>query len=170
MFPISLPLSHPREPCSLLRPSGEGPSHPALFCAVAKPCKNHLARVHRRRAQLLVKSSRGPVDYERDQWQDSSSYDYAPPAESGGGGRRVSGGSGPPPPGGMSDFTKALIAGSFIMGLGAGVYFTSEVNVEPSTVASTQIVDQETPSSAVCMANGYSSMVFDQRIFVSFNP
>lgn len=42
--------------------------------------------------------------------------------------------------------------------------------MEPSTVASTQIVDQQTPNSQVCMANGYSSMVFDQRIFVSFNP
>ena len=31
-------------------------------------------------------------------------------------------------------------------------------------------IDRQTPNSEVCMANGYSSMVFDQRIFVSFNP
>lgn len=109
------------------------------------------------------------MEYERDQGRETSSYDYAPPAQPSRGGKGPSGGSGPPPTG-MSGFTKALIAGSFIVGLGAGVYFASEVNVEPNTVASTQIVDQETPSSSVCMANGYSSMVFDQRIFVSFNP
>ena len=40
----------------------------------------------------------------------------------------------------------------------------------PQNLASTQLVDTKTPNSEICMANGYSSMVFDQRIFVSFNP
>jgi len=70
----------------------------------------------------------------------------------------------------LSGFSKALISAAFVMGIGAGVYFTSEVTVEPSNVASTELVDRRTPNSEVCMANGYSSMVFDQRIFVSFNP
>lgn len=84
---------------------------------------------------------------------------------------------GPPPGvppggggGGMDNFTKALIAGAFIMGMGTGVWFNSEASVHPSNVASTEIIDRQTPNSEVCMANGYSSMVFDQRIFVSFNP
>ena len=48
--------------------------------------------------------------------------------------------------------------------------FNSEASFHPSNVASTELIDRQTPSSEVCMANGYSSMVFDQRIFVSFNP
>ena len=62
--------------------------------------------------------------------------------------------SSPPPPAGM----------------GAGIWFTSTVTFEPQNLASTQLVDTKTPNSELCMANGYSSMVFDQRIFVSFNP
>ncbi|EFN55155.1 hypothetical protein CHLNCDRAFT_31240 [Chlorella variabilis] len=54
--------------------------------------------------------------------------------------------------------------------MGAGIWFSSEVTFEPQNLASTQLVDTKTPNSEICMANGYSSMVFDQRIFVSFNP
>lgn len=54
--------------------------------------------------------------------------------------------------------------------MGAGIFFDSEANFEPTNVASTSVLDEKTPSSEVCMANGYSSMVFDQRIFVSLNP
>lgn len=87
------------------------------------------------------------------------------------------GGRGGPPPnikevGGDSfpNLTKAFVAGSFILGMGAGIWFASEVNFAPQNVASTVLVDTKTPSSEVCIANGYSSMVFDQRLFVSFNP
>jgi hypothetical protein len=64
----------------------------------------------------------------------------------------------------------ALIGGAFILGMGAGVWFDSEADFQPENVASTAVLDLKTPSSAVCMADGYSSMVFDQRIFLSFNP
>ena len=70
----------------------------------------------------------------------------------------------------FSNLTKAFVAGSFILGMGAGIWFSSEVNFAPKNVASTVLVDTKTPSSEVCIANGYSSMVFDQRLFVSFNP
>ena len=70
----------------------------------------------------------------------------------------------------MDNFTKALIAGAFIMGMGTGVWFNSEATFYPSNVASTEVIDRRTPNSEVCMANGYSSMVFDERVFVSFNP
>ena len=56
------------------------------------------------------------------------------------------------------------------MGMGAGVWFNSEASFRPNNVASTEMIDRKTPNSELCMANGYSSMVFDQRIFVSFNP
>jgi hypothetical protein len=70
----------------------------------------------------------------------------------------------------MDNFTKAVIAGAFIMGMGTGVWFNSEATFYPSNVASTEVIDRRTPNSEVCMANGYSSMVFDERVFVSFNP
>ncbi|PRW44264.1 hypothetical protein C2E21_6775 [Chlorella sorokiniana] len=106
------------------------------------------------------------------------SYQYPPPPPTaaappprlppqGGGNGSGPGGSGP---GGLSNLTKAFIAGAFILGMGAGIWFDSEVTLEPQNLASTQLVDTKTPNSEVCMANGYSSMVFDQRIFVSFNP
>lgn len=103
-----------------------------------------------------------------------STYDY-PPAF----GRGGEPPSYPPPPpqeppsggdGGISNITKAFVAGAFILGMGAGIWFDSEVTFAPQNVASTVLVDTKTPSSEVCMANGYSSMVFDERVFVSFNP
>lgn len=66
--------------------------------------------------------------------------------------------------------TKALLAGSFVFGIAFGAWLNGEANFQPNNVASTELVDRRTPSGAVCMANGYSSMVFDQRVFVSFNP
>eukprot|EP00877_Chromochloris_zofingiensis_P013823 jgi/Chrzof1/8695/Cz03g20240.t1 len=98
-------------------------------------------------------------------------YDAAPPR-----------GNSPPPPqppnappeppteGGLSSYTKALLAAAFVTGLGTGVYFDNEINVSPSQVASTEIIDRRTPNSEVCMAYGYSAMVFDQRVFVTYNP
>ena len=64
----------------------------------------------------------------------------------------------------------AIITAAFCLGIGAGVLFTEDVNLYPNNVASTELVDRRTPNSEVCMANGYSAMVFDQRLFVSFNP
>jgi hypothetical protein len=84
-----------------------------------------------------------------------------PPNNSGGGG---------PDSGGLNGYTKALIAAAFVTGLGAGVYFDAEINLSPNQVASTEIIDRRTPNSEVCMAYGYSAMVFDQRVFVTYNP
>eukprot|EP00775_Hariotina_reticulata_P009743 gene9743-9901_t len=64
----------------------------------------------------------------------------------------------------------ALIAAAFVTGLGAGVYFDAEINLSPNQVASTEIIDRRTPNAEVCMAYGYSAMVFDQRVFVTYNP
>lgn len=72
--------------------------------------------------------------------------------------------------GGLDGATQALLAGAFVMGAGLGVWLSSTATFEPSNVASTEILDRKTPSAEVCLANGYSSMVFDQRLFVSFNP
>lgn len=63
-----------------------------------------------------------------------------------------------------------MMLAAFVLGVGAGVWFTEDVNLYPNNVASTELIDRRTPNSEVCMTNGYSAMVFDQRIFVSFNP
>lgn len=86
-----------------------------------------------------------------------------------GGGSSGGGGSGNDG-GGLSGYTKALIAAAFVTGLGAGVYFDAEINLSPNQVASTEIIDRRTPNAEVCMAYGYSAMVFDQRVFVTYNP
>lgn len=82
---------------------------------------------------------------------------------------------GGPPPGKPSGSggewrNRALIAAAFVLGVGAGVWFTEDVNLYPNNVASTELIDRKTPNSELCMSNGYSSMVFDQRLFVTFNP
>ncbi|GHP04949.1 hypothetical protein PPROV_000370100 [Pycnococcus provasolii] len=87
-----------------------------------------------------------------------------PPPRNGRGGNDGGGG------GGSNGVTNALIAGAFAVGIGTGVVFTTTANFEPDNLASTEMIDRKTPNSEVCMANGYSSMVFDQRLFVSFNP
>ena len=69
-----------------------------------------------------------------------------------------------------NNFKNYLIAGAFFIGMGTGVWFDSGASFTPSNVASTELVDRKTPNSEICMASGYSSMVFDQRLFVSFNP
>ena len=68
------------------------------------------------------------------------------------------------------ELNKFLIAGAFVIGIGAGVVFDTAVDLEPSNVASREILDRRTPSSELCMANGASAMVFDQRVFLSLNP
>ncbi|KAF8062934.1 hypothetical protein HT031_003773 [Scenedesmus sp. PABB004] len=100
---------------------------------------------------------------------------WAPPTDARGGGAGRGGGGGGAGGGGdggggLSGYTKALIAAAFVTGLGAGVYFDAEINLSPNQVASTEIIDRRTPNAEVCMAYGYSAMVFDQRVFVTYNP
>lgn len=177
---------HPRTSASLLNSSHPSCSYSPspVFkksCAqLIRPRKSRFARhtpahitvtAQQNQPQSGRGSSGQPRTYRPD-WERQSNYDYPPPpAQSN---RQPP--SGPPPPpdnnnnGFGSDFTKALLAGVFILGIGTGVWFDSQVSLYPSNVASTEIIDRKTPNSEVCMASGYSSMVFDQRIFVSFSP
>jgi hypothetical protein len=128
---------------------------------------------------------RGPPGAERDPYRapEGYEYDYAPPrgGPNGSSPWETAGAGFPPraPPGsnqggdgggGGNRVTNFLIAGAFIIGMGAGVAFDTSVDLEPSNVASREILDRQTPSSEVCMANGASAMVFDQRVFMSLNP
>ena len=143
--------------------------HP--FCGLHATCSMQLA--HGCHASSFRYSDRRSYDHPP---SNGSSRDWSPPPPT-----QESYGSGGPPDGGgpngnssggqpMDNFTKAVIAGAFIMGMGTGVWFNSEATFYPSNVASTEVIDRRTPNSEVCMANGYSSMVFDERVFVSFNP
>ena len=70
----------------------------------------------------------------------------------------------------MGSYASALVAAAFIAGLGLGVYFDSEVTLSPTNVASTEIIDRNTPNADICMAYGYSASVFDMKLYVTFNP
>lgn len=70
----------------------------------------------------------------------------------------------------LSGYAKAIVATAFVIGLGAGVYFDSEVTVTPTHISSTELIDRYAPSADICMAYGYSATVFDIRAFVSYNP
>ena len=174
---------HPRTPASLLHPSQEGCSYlpgAAPGSRISLQCRfTHDRSQSRRQKRLTIAAEQnesdrggsGQTKTYKPSWERQSQYDYAPPPNSS---RPPPSGPPPRPPnnnnGFGSDFTKALLAGVFILGIGAGVWFDSQVSLYPSNVASTEIIDRKTPNSELCMANGYSSMVFDQRIFVSFSP
>lgn len=160
---------------SVLRPSR--PYYPCISPATVAGPRLRAAGGRRAlwaRAELNRDRAQGggpPQQANYPPWQDMRrTYDFAPPPP------------GPPPPGpplppqpppqkkGIDELTKALIGAAFVVGLGTGVFVDSEVNLQPTSVASTAILDMRTPNSELCLANGYSAMVFDQRIFVSFNP
>lgn len=172
---------------SLLLPAG-GPSSSHRACVVSTPVRPHIQPgQHGNRQQAILRAQnersqdprwRGPPTETYDDNSDRrrAGYDYPPqdyryerpppppepPTQTG----TSPGGGG----GGPDSLTRALIGGAFVLGIGVGVWFNSEATFYPSNVASTEIVDRKTPNTEICMANGYSSMVFDQRLFVSFNP
>lgn len=91
------------------------------------------------------------------------------------------GGRPPRPPGPQADvldsfsfrggpLTGALVAGAFALGIGAGVAFDTVVTLDRDNVASSVMFDRSSPNSDACAAFGASAVVFDQRIFLSFNP
>merc|ERR1712176_245916 len=59
---------------------------------------------------------------------------------------------------------------AFFLGISAGIWFSTGASVSSDNLTSTYAIDNQTPNVKVCLANGFSSMVFDQRLFVSFNP
>ena len=66
--------------------------------------------------------------------------------------------------------SRSALAGVFLLGIGAGVCVDTVLNIEPANVASREVIDRQTPNPNICLANGMSAMVLDQRLFISFNP
>ncbi|BBN10576.1 hypothetical protein MPTK1_5g04690 [Marchantia polymorpha subsp. ruderalis] len=63
-----------------------------------------------------------------------------------------------------------VLGGLFVLGMGAGIAVDTVLNVEPNNIASREVIDRQTPNPDVCIANGMSAMVLDQRLFITFNP
>lgn len=172
-----------RSRSSLHVPSGEGTSYVSsrsMGSIGAVGCSRvSRQRVCTVRADFSRDPRAGGPGTQREPWRNSGSYDM-PPAQNMPPPRINMPGpppNGPPPPppngndpGRSNSFTRALVAAAFITGVGAGVYFDSNITLSPTNVASTEIVDRRTPNSELCMAYGYSAMALDQRLFVSFNP
>ena len=116
--------------------------------------------------------------YEDDSAWPDEPYDAAEQGAGWRGGR----GRGPPPPrratpgwfdtfgAGNGRVVGALLAGSFALGIGAGVALDTAVTLDSDNVASSVIFDRSSPNADACAAFGASAVVMDQRIFMSFNP
>lgn len=90
--------------------------------------------------------------------EDKSSYDIASPFGTPNGFRLP------------TSVSTALLAGTFVLGIGTGVTVDSQINTSPKDLASRDAVDQAAPNPRICSTYGASAMAFDQRVFVSFNP
>ncbi|GFR41191.1 hypothetical protein Agub_g1861 [Astrephomene gubernaculifera] len=71
---------------------------------------------------------------------------------------------------GLGGYAQALVAAAFVLGLGIGTWFDSEVVLTPANVSSTEIIDRAVPNADICMANGYSASVLSMNVFVTYNP
>ena len=129
------------------------------------PLKMHISAANEFTRILLDMGSLARRKYEK-QVNNFAGSSQQPPRPPNGGPPRGPGGGGD----GNSNIKNYLIAGAFFIGIGTGVWFDSSASFTPNNVASTEIVDRKQPNSEICIASGYSSMVFDQRLFVSFNP
>ncbi|KAG2450097.1 hypothetical protein HYH02_000201 [Chlamydomonas schloesseri] len=70
----------------------------------------------------------------------------------------------------LGGFAQAVVAAAFVVGLGIGTWFDSEVVLTPANVSSTEIIDRAVPNADICMANGYSASVLSMNVFVTYNP
>lgn len=64
----------------------------------------------------------------------------------------------------------ALLMGTFVLGVGTGVTVDSAINTNPKDLASRDAIDKNAPNPKFCQRYGASTLVLDNRIFVSFNP
>ncbi|PNH09394.1 hypothetical protein TSOC_004000 [Tetrabaena socialis] len=71
---------------------------------------------------------------------------------------------------GLGGFGRAIAASMFILGLGIGTWFDSEVVLTPANISSTEIIDRAVPNADICMSNGYSASVLSMNVFVTYNP
>lgn len=56
------------------------------------------------------------------------------------------------------------------MSCNSGITIDSAINTNPKDLASRDSIDKNAPNPKLCAKYGSSAMVFDQRVFVTFNP
>lgn len=67
--------------------------------------------------------------------------------------------------------TIAILGGVFVLGVGIGTAFTSDISGStPNNVSSSIQIDQAAPNPEICVQYGASAMVMDTRIFVTLRP
>lgn len=76
----------------------------------------------------------------------------------------------PPEPSGFNYATLAILAGVFLLGIGAGMAFSSTANIDPQNVASREFIDRSAPNPELCVQFGASALVMDLRVFLTLNP
>ncbi|MBW4497878.1 MAG: DUF3172 domain-containing protein [Oscillatoria princeps RMCB-10] len=64
----------------------------------------------------------------------------------------------------------ALFGGTFVLGVGIGIAFSSTANLSPENVASREVIDRSAPNPELCIQYGASAVVMDARIFMTLNP
>jgi hypothetical protein len=57
-----------------------------------------------------------------------------------------------------------------MLGVGAGMIFSSNASFTPQNVASREVIDRSAPNAEVCIQFGASAIVTDLRVFVTLNP
>ncbi len=76
----------------------------------------------------------------------------------------------PGEPSGFNYATLAILAGVFLLGIGAGMAFSSTANIAPQNVASREFIDRSAPNPELCVQFGASALVMDLRVFLTLNP
>ncbi|ELR96608.1 DUF3172 domain-containing protein [Gloeocapsa sp. PCC 73106] len=66
--------------------------------------------------------------------------------------------------------TIAILGVVFLMGIGAGIGFSSTASFSPENVASREVIDRSAPNPELCVQFGASAIVTDMRIFLTLNP
>jgi hypothetical protein len=64
----------------------------------------------------------------------------------------------------------ALVGGIFVLGVGAGIIFSSSSSFSPDNVASREVIDRSAPNADLCIQYGASAIVSDLRVFITLNP
>ncbi len=66
--------------------------------------------------------------------------------------------------------TLALFGGIFVLGVAAGIGFSSTTNLNPTSIDSRLEIDQQAPDPELCQKFGASAIVTDLRVFITLNP
>lgn len=64
----------------------------------------------------------------------------------------------------------AVAAAIFLLGIGAGIAFSSTASYSSENMVSTNAIDRSVPDAELCQQYGASAVVTDMRVFMTMNP